>query len=670
MAIVTVYNRDGTEYGTLDTNQYLFNNSLIGFEPTKLDVNIYPYVKINGVYYINDGGEFASKGRADNSAGLMDIAYCYIETIDDEERVPLKELSFLKTVDKNSNNIGDIEIIGNNDFCATVTLKNYKANNRNLQSVGYKANQEMQFLPNPNNYGRPYRNKDNQGMLPLDGSSTVDRYYWDFTPDQNDYFIFSNFNESNTSIKIECIEVIDNIVYLKYKDRIFDPWKTSSQWELKKTPYITLCIKESSQNFQNSDLIPIYTAGGTFGQLWKDVYDRPNSICMITSADPEGNELYINGQQSSTNTTPANFNVLVESDVFLLPLKLYNNMKIIIYPASIIVNGQTINIYSLDSFNNDKDYKEYVQKLYDMFAQTENSFQYTLLWNSNNNEGLHASDDIDGFEMRFNIGNSYFASQSYSDNFSGYNCNLTIKDYYIPQEEFIETSINNLTRKESLQKFHEGLVYFNSRESSKLNLITDRDYEETYSNICRLIYSTKINKKGSLPSYISLINNMSYDKSFGGDVSWRGMGYGSFQVENDTSNTWPLEYGYYYTYFGYKWGGLFEKKTEVIGAAAVAIGVSTSSSIGVAIVASQNEKNLDFQNPSTGSSWWNDICFQLNDDTNQYTVISTYGKKVRIDFILKDGSVHSYYVMPYASVDIPFKTDTIDDYSVDVVEED
>ena len=77
MAIVTVYNRDGTEYGTLDTNQYLFNNSLIGFELTKLDVNIYPYVKINGVYYINDGGEFASKGRADNSAGLMNINNSY-----------------------------------------------------------------------------------------------------------------------------------------------------------------------------------------------------------------------------------------------------------------------------------------------------------------------------------------------------------------------------------------------------------------------------------------------------------------------------------------------------------------------------------------------------------------------------------------------------------------
>lgn len=78
MAIVTVYNRDGTEYDTLDTKQYIFNNNLIGFEPVILDTKIYPYVKINGVYYKNDGEEFFSRGRSDNSAGLQSInnAFC------------------------------------------------------------------------------------------------------------------------------------------------------------------------------------------------------------------------------------------------------------------------------------------------------------------------------------------------------------------------------------------------------------------------------------------------------------------------------------------------------------------------------------------------------------------------------------------------------------------
>ena len=77
MATVTVYNRDGTEYGTLDTSKYIFNNSLIGFEPKKLDINMYPYVKINGTYYVNDGEEFQSVERSDNSAALMDKNHCY-----------------------------------------------------------------------------------------------------------------------------------------------------------------------------------------------------------------------------------------------------------------------------------------------------------------------------------------------------------------------------------------------------------------------------------------------------------------------------------------------------------------------------------------------------------------------------------------------------------------
>ena len=44
----------------------------------KLDTKIYPYVKINGQYYVNDGEEFFSKGRADNSAGLMRAASTFL----------------------------------------------------------------------------------------------------------------------------------------------------------------------------------------------------------------------------------------------------------------------------------------------------------------------------------------------------------------------------------------------------------------------------------------------------------------------------------------------------------------------------------------------------------------------------------------------------------------
>lgn len=57
MAIRTVYNRDGSVYGELNTDDFLFNNNAIGSTPIKLDTKLYPYVKIDGVFYINDGGE-------------------------------------------------------------------------------------------------------------------------------------------------------------------------------------------------------------------------------------------------------------------------------------------------------------------------------------------------------------------------------------------------------------------------------------------------------------------------------------------------------------------------------------------------------------------------------------------------------------------------------------
>ena len=57
MAIRTVYNRDGSIYGEIDTDGFIFNNDVIGPTPTKLDPKQYQYVKIDGEYYYNDGGE-------------------------------------------------------------------------------------------------------------------------------------------------------------------------------------------------------------------------------------------------------------------------------------------------------------------------------------------------------------------------------------------------------------------------------------------------------------------------------------------------------------------------------------------------------------------------------------------------------------------------------------
>lgn len=78
MAIVTAYNRDGSQYGTLNTDEYIFNNDICNLGAITLDANKYPYVKINGIYYVNDGDEFVIETRSTNSASLMKTTDMYL----------------------------------------------------------------------------------------------------------------------------------------------------------------------------------------------------------------------------------------------------------------------------------------------------------------------------------------------------------------------------------------------------------------------------------------------------------------------------------------------------------------------------------------------------------------------------------------------------------------
>jgi hypothetical protein len=80
MAIRTVYNRDGSVYGEIDTNDYVFNNSSISSTEQAFDVDLYPYVKVDGVFFINDGLPWGSKRKARNagdSAVMMSIFSAY-----------------------------------------------------------------------------------------------------------------------------------------------------------------------------------------------------------------------------------------------------------------------------------------------------------------------------------------------------------------------------------------------------------------------------------------------------------------------------------------------------------------------------------------------------------------------------------------------------------------
>lgn len=162
MAQVTVYNRDGSVYGTLDTDKYLFNNDAIKSEPTKWDTTLYPYVKINGVYYVNDGGEFSSSAKGNNSAVLLSTSNTYLWN---NTSAPFDLFSFTPPaeIDSYRKVIGtEVEEIGGWKY-DKVLMKNFRLNNekyigyyqlpnvtirsKQKKDIGYKNSNDEKYYP-------------------------------------------------------------------------------------------------------------------------------------------------------------------------------------------------------------------------------------------------------------------------------------------------------------------------------------------------------------------------------------------------------------------------------------------------------------------------------------------------------------------------------------------
>lgn len=110
MAIRTVYNRDGSVYGELNTDDFVVNNDAISSTPVILDTKIYPYVKINGVYYINDGQEWLTKSRSGNSGSMMRTTSTYQwtngELLSDFDGVTIDPI-LVSAIDNDKMNVSD-----------------------------------------------------------------------------------------------------------------------------------------------------------------------------------------------------------------------------------------------------------------------------------------------------------------------------------------------------------------------------------------------------------------------------------------------------------------------------------------------------------------------------------------------------------------------------------
>ena len=115
MAIRTVYNRDGSVYGEFDTDLYVFSDDIDASESFTLNTT-YEFVKVDGVYYKNDGLPWTSKTRSARASGAIKSTELFKDQDNDymwvyqtEKNKPTSNLTFNSNISWSSDyNIGHI----------------------------------------------------------------------------------------------------------------------------------------------------------------------------------------------------------------------------------------------------------------------------------------------------------------------------------------------------------------------------------------------------------------------------------------------------------------------------------------------------------------------------------------------------------------------------------
>lgn len=270
MAIRTVYNRDGSVYGELNTDDFIFNNDAISYTPIVLDVKIYPYVKIDGVYYVNDGEAFFSKSRSGNSGSLMSVASSYLwqgkkwnellnkipyqitDAIGDDKLNMREEI--LEDVEVEETLTDKINWEWLNKIASYHTIPRYYLQNKrkNFKIISFDRN-----VKNNSN------NEDNAGQyifsdeIRYRGGNAKDAKYWSSYPQIYPIVLFNNtvsydtdengvlkvysfvYNENNKLLSIEdyysnqkkVIKLEDNDLVIFYERRgIWTPQSSITEW--------------------------------------------------------------------------------------------------------------------------------------------------------------------------------------------------------------------------------------------------------------------------------------------------------------------------------------------------------------------------------------------------------------------------------------------------------
>ena len=566
MATVTVYNRDGTEYGTLDTSKYVFNNDLIGFEPEKLDINIYPYVKINGVYYVNDGEEFQSVGRADNSAALMSIsnAYlfqndnildsCVMRLLPNGADTTKANIEFLQTTLKKT---------------GTIDIKNYNIDGKSIQGLCFDQNQVTTA---------PYRHNDNQPMLPMSNNIHADRFYWDMYPSHSNFFLASNFNQDTSTNEIYKLTTDNEYIYL-YSTPVFG---TSSNEEVligkirkEWVPYISLAVKSISSSYGT---LPVYSYSSAFS-AWSQNFEANRLIFNVDHPPANGSSIplsiHLVGNRADPEyfftDNPININITQNTSLKFVTMKVYENFNIWLSKEKCNING-TIYEWVDSIFKNNQSLKDlFISKNYNYFICTfKSAYDDSFQWD----------DSTDNRAIISDLGNT--RSNNYPvPKFFGYKIYLKGTDYQIETNSIPFRFYRNQPQHYSFKVDDVKINNSSIKDSAK----SGYSWKGCSVNILKWVFSLQ-GKCGTIGKNLSILSpSGTIDSDAGMAVSLGG--FSSVEFLNDEYKEYS-DYNYWIAGdYKYEQPWLWEKNS-FYSLACAKIGFETPENYGWAILGHSN----------------------------------------------------------------------------------
>lgn len=515
MAIVTVYNRDGSVYGELDTNNYIFNNNVITFTPQKIDQTKYPYVKINGIYYINDGDEFYSLARTDNSAVLMSINNTYL--YDDNSILESCLITLLpEGADATKPNVEFLQT----DLKKTgmISIKNYNINGKSIQGLCFDENQ---------NTLSPYRHDDRQPMLPMFDNIYKNRFYWDMYPSLSNFFLATNFHQDSSKNEIYKLTTDKEYVYL-YSTPTFGAFskeesligKIRKEW----VPYISLAVKGIDSSYGT---LPVY-GYSVIQSAWGPNHFDPNRLIFNVEFGANGKPTPLSIHLIGYYWTDNPIDIYVNQHAYLkfTTMKVYEDFSIWLSKEKCNINGKEYEWID-DIFVEKTELKDlFISKDYDSFL------------------GIFKSEDNSPFQwyptgMEATISDLGSASGGgYLHRFSGYNVFLKGTDYQIEEN----TPVFEMSKNSQPQhfSFYTDNAYINNnsiKDSSQVKYT----WQGCNVNILKWIFPLS-GKCGTIGENLSILDNVGYpDLESGASPDLRGVNtvkfLGEYQEYND-NNYW------------------------------------------------------------------------------------------------------------------------------------